>query len=146
MPEITASIEYLQNLPLYEKEKPYWCLLRPQEGFDPDAHRVDNLEFEDHPNVTITDIREAKEELNLSNCGFQVLSHESKTTIFQSPDHVEAYKMETETLLRDELGAAFVKCYELRLRKNVPFQRAWLDLNDPLLVEGPARGVHNGML
>jgi len=36
-----------------------------------------------------------------------------------------------------------VKCYELRLRKNVLFQRAQLDLNDPLLVEGPARGVHN---
>lgn len=144
MPDITASIEYLQNLPLYADVKPFWALLKPQEGFDPDADRVDNLEFEDHHNIHITDIREAKEELSLSNCGFQVLSHHSKKTSFESADDVEEYKRETEGLLRDELNADFVKCYELRLRKNVPFQRNRIDLNDPLLLEGPARGVHNG--
>lgn len=144
MPDITASIEYLSNLDLYQREKPYWCLLPPQEGFDPDQDRVDNLEFEEHHNITISDIRETKEDLSLSNCGFQVLSHERKKSSFESVENVEEYKIDTEIVLKKELDAVFVKCYELRLRKNVPFKRDQLDLNDPLLQEGPARGVHNG--
>jgi hypothetical protein len=53
MPAIETSLEYLQRLPLYETEKPYWCFLPPHEGFDPDAQRVDNLEFEHYSDITI---------------------------------------------------------------------------------------------
>lgn len=36
-----------------------------------------------------------------------------------------------------------VKCYHLRLRKNDPIQRKQFDINDTLLLESPAKGVHN---
>jgi hypothetical protein len=144
MPDVVSSIEYLQKLPLYDTEKPYWCLLTPREGFDPDKHRLDNLEFENRPGLTITDIRDAREEYTLESCGFQVLSHESKTVQFETVDDVETYKRETEELLKAQLGATFVVCYELRNRKNIHIDRQVFNILDPLLVEGPARGAHNG--
>jgi len=144
MPEIRATLQYLQDLPLYETEKPYWCLLPPHEGFDPNAQRVDNLEFESRPDILIRDIRESEGVLNLNTCGFEVLQHHSELSNLETVEDVDAYKAETEALLRDKLGAVFVKCYEVRMRKNTRFERDQYDMNDPLLVEGPATGAHNG--
>ena len=85
-----------------------------------------------------------KSDVNLERYGFQVLSHDTGVSNFTSAEAVEAYKRETERLLTEALGAAHVKCYDLRLRKNIMFQRTELDLNNPLLTEEPARGAHNG--
>jgi hypothetical protein len=144
MPAVQATLEYLQKLPLYKSEKPYWCFLTPKEGFNPDLQRVDNLEFEDHPNITIYNIRDLPSKPKIGDCGFEVLSHKSKFSKFERGGDVTQYRLETEQLLRKTLGAVLVKCYDSRLRKNVLFQRTQLDLNDLLLTEGPARGVHNG--
>jgi hypothetical protein len=146
MPTVQASLEYLQKLPLYEKEKPYWCFLPPDESFDPDTQRVDNLEFEHHPGITIRDIRELNPKAKIGEYGFEVLSHTSRFSRFDKKDDVEQYKMETEELLREKMDAVYVTCYDSRLRKNIPFVRNELDLNDLLLTEGPARGAHNGKL
>lgn len=143
MPSVQASIEYLQKLPLYEDEKPYWCFLPPRDGFDPDAQRVDNLEFEDHSNIHIQDMREAAAPFKIDDCGFEVFDHESNISKFEQPGDVEDYKRETERLLTKSMDAVYVTCYDSRLRKNIAFQRAFLDLNDPLQAEGPARGAHN---
>jgi hypothetical protein len=56
MPDVKASIEYLAPLPLYETEKPYLALLPPSEDFDPDTQRTDNLEYEIHKDMLITDV------------------------------------------------------------------------------------------
>jgi len=144
MPAVKASIEYLQNLDLYKTEKPYWCFLPPHEGFDPDKQRVDNLEWEDHSNITIDDIRESQSQFKIDDCGFEVLNHNSTFSKFEKPEDVKSYMRETEELLKQSMQAEHVHCYDSRLRKNVPFQRDRLDLNDPLLTEGPARGAHNG--
>jgi hypothetical protein len=144
MPSVQANIEYLQKLSLYDKEKPYWCFLPPSESFDPDAQRVDNLEFEDYPDIQIEDIRELNEPPKIDDSGFEVLSHQSKFSKFDRADDVFQYVSETEELLRERMDAVYVKCYDSRLRKNAMFQRTQLDLNDPLLTEGPARGAHNG--
>jgi len=143
MPSVKASLEYLQRLPLYEKEKPYWCFLPPHEGFDPDMERVDNLEFEEHSDITIQDIRELENKPHIQDSGYQVFEHTSKFSHFERPEDVEQYKAETEDFLKDALGAVYAKCYDQVLRKNVVFQRSQLDLGDPLHTEGPARGVHN---
>lgn len=143
MPSVQANIEYLQKLSLYDKEKPYWCFLPPSESFDPDAQRVDNLEFEDYPDIQIEDIRELNEPPKIDDSGFEVLSHQSKFSKFDRADDVFQYVSETEELLRERMDAVYVKCYDSRLRKNAMFQRTQLDLNDPLLTEGPARGAHN---
>jgi hypothetical protein len=85
-----------------------------------------------------------KGDVNLESYGFQVLSHETEVSTFTTPEAVEMYKRETEGLLIEALGATHVKCYDLRLRKNIIFQRTEFDLNNPLHTEGPARGAHNG--
>ena len=85
-----------------------------------------------------------KGDVSLESYGFQVLSHDTEVSNFTSADAVEAYKRETERLLTEALGATHVKCYDLRLRKNIIFQRTEFDLNNPLHTEGPARGAHNG--
>ena len=147
MPAVKTSLEYLQKLPLYEEEKPYYCLLSPDDkSIDPSEQRLDNLEFEEHKNVTIRDIRELTSGASIEDCGFQVLSHSSKISQFNSATDIDDYRRETEALLKEELKAEYVHCYDSRLRKNLPFQHTHIDLNDPLIVEGPARGVHNGML
>ena len=145
MPAVQTSLEYLQKLPLYQEEKPYWCFLTPREGFDPDKQRVDNLEFEAHENITIQDIRESSTKMSLEECGFQVIPHKTENLSFESAEAVTTYKSETEGLLQETFGAVYVVCYDTQLRKNVPFKRSQLDLNDPLTAEGPARGAHNGM-
>lgn len=143
MPDIKAVIEYLQDHERYRTEKPYCCLLPPREGFDPDKERVDNLEFETHSDVPITDIRPSKGRISLEDHGFQVLSHATNFSDFTSEEGVRAYKIETEALLRENFGACWARTYDFVLRKNVPLQRKQFDLNDPLHIEGPARGAHN---
>jgi hypothetical protein len=135
---------YLQDLELYNSVKPYWCSLPPREGFDPDKQRLDNLEFESQK-IHITDIRGLTEKSRVDVNGFEVLNHTTKITRFASPADVRQYKIETEELLRKNLEAIYVKCYDLALRKNVSFNRTEFDLNDPLHTEGPVRGAHNGI-
>jgi hypothetical protein len=144
MPAVQSSLEYLQKLELYEREKPYWCFQQPHEGFDPDKQRLDNLEFEQRPGISIQDIRESETDPRIDVCGFQVLSHQSRFAHFEKPSDFTEYKAETEWLLRRDMNAVYVNTYDWRLRKNIPFHRREMDLNDPLVAEGPARGVHNG--
>lgn len=144
MPNVKTDIEYLQNLPRYKTEKPYYLLKSPDPNFDPDAQRLDNLEYETHSNILIQDMRDSPHDFTMEKNGFEVVSHQSTTLSFQSADDVKAHKAETEDLLRKQLGAVYVRCYELRERKNMRFERNQFDLHDPLLVEGPARGAHNG--
>ena len=144
MPDTTGSIEYLQNLPLYATEKPYYALFAPSADFDPNAKRLDNLEYEFHNDIRITDIRGLPSRPTLANYGFEVLEHESKHVALASREECRLYQRETEGMLADKLGAVFVKCYEVRKRENVPIIRDVMDYNDPLLIEGPARGAHSG--
>ncbi|KAH6662988.1 hypothetical protein B0J14DRAFT_707346 [Halenospora varia] len=84
----------------------------------------------------------------IEECGFQVLEHESTVAFPEKIDEtdladVEAYKVETEKLLKDNLEAKHVVCYDFRLRENKDFSRNMIDLGNPLLIEGPAYGAHN---
>jgi hypothetical protein len=143
MPANLAEIEFLADLPIYQNEKPYLCLLSPDQKIDPDKVRLDNLEFEKHSNINVEDIREHPE-LRIEDCGFEYVQHETAIPEFTSPADVDAYKRETEALLRDRFAAVKVQTYELRLRKNQEFRRKQFDLNEKLLLEGPAKGAHNG--
>lgn len=143
MPDVTTELDYLKDLDLYNVEKPYWCFLAPHEGFDADTQRVDNLEFEAHSNIKITDVRNTKDDIKLEEYGFQILSHTSEIPSFTSPTDVAAYKEETAQLLKETFSAVYTKCYDLIFRENVVFRRNQFDLNDPLHREGPAHGAHN---
>jgi hypothetical protein len=143
MPASLAEIEFLADLPLYQAEKPYLCLLSPEQKIDPDQVRLDNLEFEKHSNIKVEDIREHPE-LRLEDCGFEYFQHRTTISEFTNPADVDAYKRETEDVLRDRFAAVKVLTYELRLRKNQEFHRKQFDLNEKLLLEGPAKGAHIG--
>lgn len=144
MTAVQANLEYLQSLPLYGYEKPYWCFLSPKEGFDPDIQRVDNLEFETRPNISIQNIRDLDKRPLIGECGFEVLSHKSAFSAFSTARDVLQYRLEVDSLLTEVLAAEYVLCYDSRLRRNVPSLRREIDLNDLTLTDGPARGVHNG--
>jgi hypothetical protein len=143
MPANLAEIEFLADLPIYNIEKPYLCLLSPDQKVDPDQVRLDNLEFEKHSNIHVENMREHPE-LRLEDCGFEYVQHKTTTSKFTGPADVDAYKRETEDLLKDRFAAVRVLTYELRLRKNQEFRRQQFDLNEKLLLEGPAKGAHNG--
>jgi hypothetical protein len=143
MPANLAEIEFLADLPIYHVEKPYLCLLSPDQKIDPDQVRLDNLEFEKHSNIKVEDIRNHPE-LRIEDCGFEYIQHKSAISEFSSAADVDAYERETEGLLRDRFAAVKVLTYELRLRKNQEFRRKQFDLNEKLLLEGPAKGAHNG--
>src|SRR4051794_34638493 len=101
MPSVRVSLEYLQRLPLYELEKPYWCFLAPHDSFDPDIQRVDNLEFEEHSGIEVRDIRDLEKPPLIEDGGFEVLKHESKFAHFEHTDQLEQYRLETEKLLKE---------------------------------------------
>jgi hypothetical protein len=143
MPDILTKLDFLANLPLYTYEKPFLCLLPPDQGIDPDEVRLDNLEFEDREGILVKDMRNLPG-LTLNTCGFQYIHHRSNFLRFTTPDDVKAYKVDTENMLRELCGAVHVLCYDLRLRRNQEFRRKKFDVHDPLLVEGPAKGAHNG--
>ncbi|OBT85069.1 hypothetical protein VE02_07307 [Pseudogymnoascus sp. 03VT05] len=144
MSDIEAVLEHLANLPLYEDEKPYLALLPPSHPIHKlsPGKRLNNLEWESY-DTTIHDIRPDIQNYKIDECGFQVLDHESKVKNLETVESVVAYRRETEGLLKEVLGAEFAFCYDLALRENVKWGRSELDLLDPLLVQGPARGVHN---
>jgi hypothetical protein len=115
MPDIIASLEFLADIPLYDEEKPFLALMPPRDGFDPDATRTDNLEWETHHDILITDIRDRGQEFTVERCGFLVTNHTSQYLALDNVDSLRAYRKETEALLRKTLGATHVVCYEHRV-------------------------------
>lgn len=143
MPDVRSTLEFLAKLPLYETEKPYLYLPGPDEGLDPNVTKLDNLEFESHAGVLIRDMRQHSE-LTFDDCGFEFHDLPSRYKRFDDAASIEGYRAETEKLLKARFHAEKVMVYEIRLRRNDTFVRSEFDVYDPLLVEGPAKGAHNG--
>ena len=45
--------------------------------------------------------------------------------------------------MKCEVGLRSVLILTLQIRQNVVLHRSYFDMNDPLLVEGPAKGAHS---
>jgi len=116
MPDVTASVEFLAaDHPRYEREKPYWALLREGQSFGPGIP-TNNMEFESH-DVVIRDMRGREADFQLDDCGFQVVQHEPSTLKLEDVESCENYQKETEEFLRRHFGAEEVACYGLRVLK-----------------------------
>lgn len=72
---VEAEVDYLQRLPLYQREKPFQLFV-PICEIDPDA-RSTNLAFE-KKTQTFVDIRERVDDFSLDSNGFQVQTSPSK--------------------------------------------------------------------
>ena len=145
MPDVEASLDFLARLQLYETEKPYVFLPLKSLGLDPDETRLDNLEFESHEHIPIRDMRDVPD-LSIDTNGFEYYAHETNFRKFDTTADIDAYRSETEKLLQKRFSAEYVLTFEVRLRRNEDFGRREFDMEDMLMVEGPAKGAHVGKL
>ncbi|EXJ60697.1 hypothetical protein A1O7_04850 [Cladophialophora yegresii CBS 114405] len=143
MPDVRSTLEFLARLPLYETEKPYLYLPGKDEGLDPNVTKLDNLEYEHHSGILIKDVRQHPE-LSFDDCGFEFQEFPSRYKQFETAADTDGYRAETEQILTKRFNAERVMVYDIRLRKNDTFGRSEFDVYDPLLIEGPAKGAHNG--
>ena len=142
MPDVTASIDFLADLELYQNEKPYAALVPP--GTNVSEDELNNLEWTRHSDIRISDIRGIESKFILDECGFQLMKNPAPSYNLKTVEEIEGYKRSTEKTLKDLLGACHVTCYEARFRENVEFKRDTFDLMDPFLIESPAQGAHIG--
>lgn len=146
MPDVEASLDFLARLKLYESEKPYVFLPLESLGLDPDETRLDNLEFESHEHIPIRDMRDVPD-LSVDINGFEYYRHETHFRKFDAPADIDAYRSETDGLLQKRFSAMYVLTSEVRLRRNEAFgRREFDDIEDKLMVKGPAKGAHVGTL
>jgi hypothetical protein len=144
MPDIAAEIVFLSDLPLYRDEKPYRFIPGKDDGIDPEDEQLSNLSFTTHSDIKIRDMR-VQPQLSFGQCGFEFVKHHASAIhAFNVEGDAESYISETNSMLKDRFSAVKVHTYEVRLRKNVQFCRTEVDMNDKLLIEGPALGAHNG--
>ncbi|KAI5797839.1 hypothetical protein DFH27DRAFT_560449 [Peziza echinospora] len=139
MPNVEANLEFIADLPIYNKEKPFH-ILKPEDddpNFDPYANT--NLKFESH-SVLISDLRGTQH--TLATSGFQVVNHKSQ---FLELD-THAYKVETKDLLSSVFpDAAHILVWDFHIRKNLPQKRPMPDFNyNPVYrLQLPAQGAHD---
>jgi hypothetical protein len=123
--EIVAPLSFLEDLPRYETEKPYYALLRPPVDFDVanatseqlEALPVtNNLDF-CHKTVPLLNIRGRESDFKLEECGFEVKPHTSAfvDNVMTVVDAVSAYQRETESLLQERFNAEHTCCFEARV-------------------------------
>lgn len=115
MPNITTNVTYLNDIPLYKREKPYLVLLPAKVDSDLEHVKTDNLKFEVRRGIRITDIRGHEEEYQLLKNGFEIIQHSSELSDIEDEVDIRKYKMETEDLLRDKFHADKVVCWDVKV-------------------------------
>lgn len=114
MPKIITNIGFLADIPLYQHEKPYVVFLPIDNKLVKENVKTDNLQFDIRRGITVEDIRELPTAPCLETTGFQILNHSSPNLVFSSADDLKVYKLETASLLKKELGAVEVICYDAK--------------------------------
>ncbi|OBT62909.1 hypothetical protein VE03_07902 [Pseudogymnoascus sp. 23342-1-I1] len=140
MPDLVSQLEHLADIPLYKEEKPYVVLVAADK--DDDSHELHNIRMETHENILFTDIRPQMKYYTIDTCGFEIVPHDMTSLELANPQQVATYKTETAQFLQRHFKAAYVQCYEARLRRNLPFVERAVDLNDAMLTERKAAGAH----
>lgn len=115
MPNITATLSFLANLPLYRVEKPY--VIIPEAGReDIGLDDLTNVETEKHEAIEITDIRDSISTFKLDTHGFQILPHTTKYPRLDKLPQCKGYQKEMSDLLEKHLGAEHVVTWDLKVR------------------------------
>ncbi|KAJ5113780.1 hypothetical protein N7456_002314 [Penicillium angulare] len=121
-----VSMTFLSDLPIYEVEKPY-DLYTPV----PPGQRSSNCEYTEHNNILLHDVEELQNHSDLEVTGFKFLHAPSNATLesqdledaAKAPTAIQPYLSETVDLVKDELNADKVICFDWRLRRrNTPKQ------------------------
>lgn len=118
MPDLISSMEFLSDIPLYDVEKPYYVMPSADADFDPEFATT-NLEFTRHQDILFRDVRGHEAEFSIEKNGFQILKHESKNTILETVDQLNAYKFEIEQMLKELFKGVHAVCYESKESGNM---------------------------
>ena len=115
MPDIITNMTYLNDLPLYKREKPYLVLLPAKLDSDLEHVKTDNLEFETRRGIRVTDIRGNEDDYRLLTTGFEIMNHASGLSDIQDLTDIRTYKAETECLLKAKFAADKVVCWDVKV-------------------------------
>ncbi|RDW67054.1 hypothetical protein BP5796_09803 [Coleophoma crateriformis] len=113
-----VSLSFLSELPLYATEKPYDIYREVPAGVP-----TSNCEFEEHHNIKVYDVRKIQSSFDLDSSGFKLLRAPSKIDVNsidfkdRTSDSTMVYLRDTVNLVKEELGANRVLCFDWRLRK-----------------------------
>jgi hypothetical protein len=144
MLEVQSTLDFLQDLPIYQTERPYVFTYPGGVTIDENHPALNTVRLV-HVPVTLRDIRYAKD-YSLSTSGFEKANHTSQVDLDQIQDGEvrEAYRLETSDFLKQHLGAENVHTYNVKTRKNVIFDPdEKVNLLDRVAPEPAALGVHD---
>lgn len=120
---VTATLNYLKRLPLYQTEKPFQLFLPAQHHAT--DQRLSNLEFEGRE-TRIVDIRPKLSTFDLDEHGFQILHAPTKLapTCFQDPKIVESLYFDEVVNILKKLPGGYdrVFLFDWRVVTGVPFR------------------------
>jgi len=110
MVAIDTSLEFLADLSLYQREKPF-LILPAQPPPREKAHLLSNLVFQDQK-VVINDLRGKRDQFSIAKSGFEIINNHSDHLDFTDPIAVEKYREETASFLKGFLKADHVVSYD----------------------------------
>ena len=159
MNAVKTSLDFLADSSLYQSEKPFVVLRDVEHQRTHSTAQLTNVKW-DVQRVLVNDMRSETQDLALETAGFQMIDHASSNLQFSDIPSIVQYRRETERLLTEFLEANFVVCYDCKvilkksnqfntralncpqLRKNAKIETAAVDINDPLTIETPPKGLH----
>lgn len=122
--DVETGLHYLQRLPLYEKEKPYYI---NWPVFDTPEVEQTNLSHERFDGIQIHDIRGEEEKFKMDVQGFQLVKHKTSLSNDDFEDDTavrEKYYPEMAELAQETLGASLVYIFEHTV--SPPSSALWL--------------------
>ena len=110
MAENRAVLQYIQDLPKYNKEKPFNLSLSTYA-----EKAISNVELEDR-DVPLIDVRDCSNQYSYDTHSFRFLKLPTHSKFDNSEESTISYLEEMKTFLMKEFNAESVVCYDIRVR------------------------------
>lgn len=118
--EMYTSLTFLEDLPLYEEEKPFRLVGFPNMP----SEWQTNCKYVDRENVMVSDVRGCEENFHLDDFGFKFIKHRSKCSLDlrefdvsgKNEQNLAAFLEESLQLAKQELETDRVACFDWRVR------------------------------
>lgn len=114
MGDVSTTLEFLADLPLYSKEKPFHVIPPASTAATYTMKQLGNIVL-DNGKVTVHDIREQEEEFKLERNGFEIVDNCARNLSFNSTECLRRYGAEIDEFLRKETGADYVSCFSVKV-------------------------------
>jgi hypothetical protein len=111
--DVVGYITFLADSPLWETEKPFGLTL-PADYDPPEGMRLTNLKFAER-RLDIHDMRSCISPISVDLSGFTLLQQPTEYLEITNMDIFEAYKRETESVLRELFKPDFIRCWDGRV-------------------------------